>query len=342
MAPKYKIREIDDREKWNEFVRSCRPYTFLQSWQWGEVQKATGEGVRYLGFFDGEELVGVSLVIKVDARRGKHYLVPHGPVAKSSEKARELIPVLLDYLKANREAGYCAVRVCPLLISSDEVLKYLGKIGMRPAPMHVHAELTWILDIGKSEEELMAGMRKTTRHAVRKAEKSDIEVEVLKPSESLNRFWNLYDTTSKRHHFTPWPYDMLEAQARIFGEANQMFAVVASHKGEDVSAALLVYFGDTVYYYHGASKRLPASLPANQLVQWTAIKEARLRGARKYNFWGIAPEDEPDHPFAGITTFKKGFGGEAFDFAHAHDLPLSWRYYLLWLIETWRKRKRGF
>jgi len=62
-----------------------------------------------------------------------------------------------------------------------------------------------------------------------------------------------------------------------------------------------------------------------------------------YNFWGIAPDgSSPKHPFAGITHFKKGFGGKQIDLLRCQDLPLAPKYYINWGVETLRRLKRGF
>lgn len=336
------IKQITNQTEWNDFVLTCHPNTFLQSWEWGQVQQTTGDDVQYLGFFKADQQVGATLVITVNAKRGRHYLIPHGPVAIDEATSLNLMPELLKYLKENNKNKVCAIRLAPLFVSSEQSLSHLKSLGMRPAPLHVHAELTWILDISKNEDILLSSMRKTTRHAIKKAQNSDISIEIVAPGLALDRFWDLYKETKERHKFTPWPYDMLKAQLDIFDAGNKVFTVIAKHHDQNISAAILIHFGTTVYYYHGASKKLPGSLPANQLVQWTAIKEAKQRGAKAYNFWGIAPDNQPNHPFAGITTFKKGFGGKAYDYMHAHDLPLSPAYYPLWAIESWRKYKRGF
>jgi lipid II:glycine glycyltransferase (peptidoglycan interpeptide bridge formation enzyme) len=74
------------------------------------------------------------------------------------------------------------------------------------------------------------------------------------------------------------------------------------------------------------------------LIQWEAIKEAKKRGMTRYNFWGVAPENNPDHRFAGLSLFKRGFGGEDFEYLHAQDLIINKpRYLLNYLIESFRK-----
>ena len=186
-------------------------------------------------------------------------------------------------------------------------------------------------------------MRKTTRHAINKAIKAGVTTEIITdPAEALERFWPLYEETRGRHGFVLWPKTSIEAQLKLLSETNSIFAVIARHDNKDVAAAILPHFSDTVFYYHGASTKLPSSIPAAQLLQWAAIQEAQRRGAKQYNFWGIAPANEPQHPFAGITTFKTGFGGYEKDYLHAQDLPLSAGYWGLWLVDTYRKLKRGF
>ena len=64
---------------------------------------------------------------------------------------------------------------------------------------------------------------------------------------------------------------------------------------------------------------------------------------RWYNFWGVEPKDaSASHPFSGIGHFKRGFGGFQEDLLHCQDLPITKKYWVNWIVETIRKRKRGF
>lgn len=333
------IREINDKTIWNDFLLSLQPNTFLQSWEWRQVQEQDGEEVRTLGFYEGKDLVAVALLILVEARRGNHYLCPHGPLLQDPSRMEEILKTLVAYCDPTKAV---ALRIAPLVEHTAQQEEIFSSLGFWPAPMHVHAELTWVLDISKSEEDILSGMRKTTRHAIAKAKKEHVSVDISSDISSLERFWPLYEQTKNRHGFIPFGKDFITLQANTFGASNMMFFAIATYKGEDVAAAMLFQFGTTVFYYHGASTKIPSNIPAAQLLQWEAIQEAKRRGATRYNFWGIAPEDEPNHPFAGITVFKKGFGGYAMDYLHAQDLPLSWKYWKLWAIEMFRKKKRGF
>ncbi|RDJ93403.1 peptidoglycan bridge formation glycyltransferase FemA/FemB family protein, partial [Lacticaseibacillus rhamnosus] len=39
------------------------------------------------------------------------------------------------------------------------------------------------------------------------------------------------------------------------------------------------------------------------------MRKARALGYEWYDLWGVAPEDEPDHPWQHISVFKRKFGG---------------------------------
>ncbi len=338
-----RIEIIESQTTWDDAVSGLQPNTFLHSWAWKQVQEADGEHVDTLGFYEDDRIVAVALVITIHAKRGTQYLVPHGPLLKDVTCLPEVLRQLTAYYTQRSSDDHAVVlRIAPLVELSSEIKALFASLGFRPAPMHVHAELTWVLDIAKSETELLQGMRKTTRHAIIRAQREGVHVEIISDASAVERFWPLYEQTTTRHGFVAFQKQFIVAQAEIFGRNSQMFFAIASYENQDVAAAMLIHYGDTVFYYHGASLKTLSNIPAAQLLQWEAIREAKKRGAKVYNFWGIARDEEPNHPFAGITTFKKGFGGYAIDYLHAQDYVLSWKYWLLWAIETYRKKRRGF
>lgn len=337
------VRPVDDSARWNTFLLTLNPNTFLQSWEWGELQQHMGEGVRYLGLFDDTNQMGAALVLTVNARRGRHWLIPHGPLLRDENRFSEAMAALIAYLNENAATDRAvALRVAPLILSTPDNTSAMRSLGFRPAPLHVHTELTWLLDITKSNEELLRGMRKTTRHAIQKAQEAGVTTHTVPWQEGITRFLPLYVQTKLRHGFVPFPVQYLQEQVRLFSAQSRAYVTIAHHKGRDVAGSLLMQFGPTVFYHHGASLILPSNISASHALQWHNIQEAKQRGATQYNFWGIAPDTEPDHPFAGITVFKKGFGGYAMDYLHAQDLPLSSRYWMLWGVDRFRKWQRGF
>lgn len=307
-------QEITSKKIWDEFVLEHSPQALFQSWDWGEVEKKLGNTIWRWGWFEGGNLVGAAQIKKVPARRGTHLHVRHGPVGKVNFE---------EIKKLARAEGAWFIRVSP---QGNETATLPGFV---PAPIHaMDAEVCRVLDIDKSEEELLAGMRKTTRYEIKHAAATVIK------SKYIDNFFHLYKETSKRQNFIE------HKGIREEFEILDCDLFLASHKKQILAAAIVVYFGQEAIYHHGAS--VPNRVGASYLVQWEAIREAKRRGKTLYNFWGIAPDDSPKHPWRGLTAFKTGFGGREVRFTHAEDYPLSRLYVIPSTIEMIRKRLKGY
>ena len=326
------IREINDKDVWEKFLLEQKEKTFLDSWDWGEFQKKQGEKIWRLGVYNND-LVGVALVIKIVAKRGTFLFVPHGPIGLGLD----LIVSRLKEIAKEEKAIF--IRIAPICERNEENKKIFKDLGFKDAPIHMHPELTWELNITPSEEDLLMGMRKTTRYLIKKGTNNkDIEIVKSQNIADLKEFGKIYKETASRHNFVPFSKDYLEKQFSCFNPDNQIVIYLGKYKGEVISSAVMVYWQGIGFYHHGAS--LPNKLPISYLTQWEAIKEAKARGCYKYNFWGIAPTDNKNHPWAGLSLFKKGFGGYQKDYVITQDLPLSSAYYLTFTIEKLRKLKR--
>ncbi len=356
------IKKITDKNLWEGFLKDCYPKTFLQSWNWGEFSKLMGQKIWRLGVYESEKLLATCLVVKVKAKRGTFLMVEHGPNIKlkiKNEKLKISIParpaggqnlklhilkLILKKLKEiAKKEGASFIRVCPIWERSEENEKVFAELGFRNAPIHIHPEVSWVLDLDKTEEELLYEMRKTTRYLIRQAQKkSEIQIKKSQSLEDLAQFYKIYQETASRHHFVPFSFNFLKRQLEVFGKDNQILILLGKYKNEVVSGAVFVYWQNGAFYHHGASLRRYSKIPVSYLIQWEAIKEAKQRECDFYSFWGIAPEDKPDHPWKGLTLFKKGFGGRKEEYVKTKDLVLSSKYWLNWIVETTRRIKRGY
>lgn len=317
------------------------PHSFLQSWSWGEFNKLNGQPVYRFGFYRDEELIGVAQVLFIHAKRGSFYLVPHGPLIRKMDDYSACVGSLLTGLRTLNEYKMCSfVRVCPLLVDVQENRKIFTDLGFRNAPIHQHPELSWMIDISRDDELILGDMRKTTRHAIRKGEKDGVIVELSDKVEDVSRFWDLYKETFIRQKFTPFSKKYLEEEFEVFNERKNVLLGFSIFEGKVVSGALIVFDNGGAYYHHGASLHT-GNVPTSQILQWRLIQEAKSRGCKYYNFWGIAPENKPKHPWAGLSVFKKGFGGFEEAYVHAQDFVITPKYWINFVIESFRKWKRG-
>ena len=205
------------------------------------------------------------------------------------------------------------------------------------------AENTWILELHDDEETLLKNMRQTTRNLIRRGEREGVEIKMSQSKSSLTGLIKLLNETAKRHNFVAFSKNYIETEFNAFKETGEAQVFEEYFEGKLASSAVIFFYGDTAVYRHGASTSDRIKCQPSYLLQWHAIKEAKKRGIKYYNFWGIAPNNGPkNHPFAGITTFKTGFGGKQKNLLHCQDLPISKKYWLNWTIETFRRVKRGF
>lgn len=341
----YDIRSITDRAVWEQFL-DCLPVdTFLHTWEWGEFNTQTntrpGETIFRIGAYDGEKLIAVALLLKIIAKRGSYIFCPHGPIISSDHET--ILKTIIKYsihLAISEKVDF--VRYAPLLLNDEKYLSIFRSLGFRDAPIHVHPELAWILDITPSEDELLSQMRKTSRHAIKKAVKDGVTVRQSTSLEDLTKFHTLYTETVERQQFTPFSLKYLQNELSTFLEKDHMRIFVAEYRLEPVAASMVVFTPYSAFYHQGASSRKYPKLTAAHALQWEAIRTAKQRGCQRYNFWGIADEVQPNHPWKGLTLFKKGFGGYSQRYVHAQDKPLGIKYWLNFGIETFRRKKRGY
>ena len=97
-----------------------------------------------------------------------------------------------------------------------------------------------------------------------------------------------------------------------------------------LTGALMIKFGNKVWYLYGASDDSKRDLKPNFLVQWQSMKDHKNDGFDIYDFFGISGRADKDDPVYGIYLFKKGFGGEFTEFLGEFDYVLNKPLYLAW------------
>lgn len=308
---------------------------FLQSPKWEKMNELVGHQVI------SEKIAkdGYVLMIIKSAKRGRYMEIPGGPVInwKSDNEIAEVKELIVKTAKKHR----CVfIRLRPPLLNSTGNLAILKKMGGRKSPMHLAAEHTVILDLTKTEEELLAGMRRQTRYEVRRSGKLGIKVESGNSEELFKEFHKVQKNTAARQHFVPPDLKTLLAEREAFGKDAKIY-VAKTPEDEPIAYGLILIDGDEADYYEAASTDLNRKLPGAYALQWQVIKDLKKQKIKRYNLWGIAPPNQPHHRYAGVTTFKTGFGGEIVTFVPAHDIIINkLKYAPDFIIETIRKKRR--
>jgi len=343
MQNNIRIQEIQSPEIWEDFIQK-QPFTvFVQSPEYGEFYKGLGENFFILGILEENKVVGGSLVVTTHARRGNFLYLPYGPLLPE-KNPEEALKMFTEYLKNySKKHGYSFIRVSPFLEETKENVELFENSKYHPAPMHVLAEMTWLLNIRPDEDTLLKNMNKNHRNLIRRCEREGVKITMSTNQADLKDLNKLLDITASRHKFVRFSEKYISEEYKSFLPNHTALFEARLPDGTLDAAAIIMFYGKMACYRHSASLGGNSKLPTSYLLQWEVIKEAKKRGMEWYNFWGIAPESAAkSHPFSGITHFKKGFGGQVRNVLHCQDFVVSPKYYLNWVIESFRKRKRGF
>lgn len=217
-----------------------------------------------------------------------------------------------------------------VFIRFDPPFETFGNIfpGKLPKPLlkaasPVQPPDTVILDLSMTEEGLLEQMKPKWRYNIRLGEKKGV---VVKQGgiEFLDDFYKLYKETAARDgialHSKKY-YGNLLLLAQKNGKNVRVY--LACHEG-DVLAGIITYFSEKEgVYLYGASSNIKRNLMPAYSLQWRAIRDARLSGCKTYDFYGIPPVEDPNHPMYGLYRFKTGFGGVIVHRAGSFDFPVK-------------------
>jgi lipid II:glycine glycyltransferase (peptidoglycan interpeptide bridge formation enzyme) len=171
-------------------------------------------------------------------------------------------------------------------------------------------------------------MKPKTRYNIKLAEKKRVTIRIAGP-EAFDEFMVLMKDTAKRDGFSLHLADRYLNMLKVLkGGECRAFLAFADFEGKALAANLMIDSFGMRTYLHGASSSEMRNVMAPYALHWHLIKDAAERGMSAYDFWGIAPVGAPeDHPWAGITRFKLGFGAEVVEMPGTFDFPLSTFWY---------------
>ncbi|HEY5812420.1 MAG TPA: GNAT family N-acetyltransferase [Terrimicrobiaceae bacterium] len=157
------------------------------------------------------------------------------------------------------------------------------------------------LDLRGGTKVLFANFESSVRRAIRKAEKSDLKVEVSESSQALAEFYQLHVQTRRRHGVPPQPFYFFD---NIYNEVIKRglgFICTARIGAKVVAAAVFFHTGKRAIFKFGASDEQYQELRANNLVMWHAIQSLVLQGFELLHL-GRTASDNP-----GLRRFKLGW-----------------------------------
>ncbi len=319
------IKIVEEKNIWNKFLDDNNYLSFLQDFEYGEVEKSLKREVIRIALKDNEKILGICQIIGYQGKR-KGLVIHHGPVSIYEN----FIFDILKFLKENNyHKKYDFLRINPV----SPIYKVKGFVL---APTYAVTENFWIKEI-KDDEEMLKEMNENTKKSILDSfKKPFLEIEKTNDLEKFEIFWQIYKDLAKRKNFIPYTKEFIKKEFEIFSKENKALLFLGKVENKYYSAALIIFSHQIAFYHHSAS--YPIKEPLNYKMQWEIIQEAKNRNCKFYNLWGIARKDDKNHPWYGLTQFKKGFGGKLIKLPQTIDYPFSFKY---WFNYFYEKFKRG-
>ncbi|HAE22426.1 MAG TPA: peptidoglycan bridge formation protein FemAB [Spirochaetaceae bacterium] len=336
--------------------------TFLQSSFWAAFKASFGWKALAFGFQldDDDRPRGLSVLLRRLPLGLSFAYVPHGPDCyPPAEEQGSVLVALARALRKELPKGCLFLRFDPAwhereapAADSSEVPAAEASGSAEPPldaapaarrnvarpvygkPLRKGSDVqppdTVLIDLSRSPEELLAGMKSKWRYNIKLAEKKGVTVSD-EGLAALDEFYALYTATSKRDgialHPKAYYRRLFELAAADMGSPRAMEGLpradirlwVARHEGQALAAIVTMFYGDEAVYLYGASGDEKRNLMPAYALQWAAMRAAKDAGCLRYDLYGIPPVEDPAHPMAGLYRFKTGFGGELLHYAGSWD-----------------------
>ncbi len=255
-----------------------------------------------------------------------HYFVAYCP---------KVNPFLIDWKKlieSLKKEGCVAIKfdVPNVLKNVDAVIaaEKIFKSRCTKSPTETFARNTIILDLTKSEDELLNNMHPKHRYNMRLAQKHGVVIEKAKNIFDFEIFWDLLYATSLRQKYYVHPKHYYQKIWEIFSPKGLCYILTAKYNGEALSSWMLFSYNEVFYYPYGGSADKFQNLFPSNLLGWEAIKLGKELGCSNFDMWGAAknPTNESD-PWWGFTNFKLKFGGQLVEFMDSYDFVVNKKLY---------------
>ena len=327
---------VTDRNTWNATL-ALMPYAHvLQTWEWGEFKAATtGWKPERIAYMHRGEAVAMAQVLTRQEGPFRIMYVPKGPALDYTNQPLRL--AVIEALKRHAlERGAIFIKIDPDVVIGvgvpgtpeayeeplgQQIAAEWGQAGWRFSREQVQFRNSVIVDLRRSEEELLAAMKQKTRYNVRLAARRGVEIR-FGSADDLDLLYRLYEETARRDDFVIRPLEYYRRAWGDFMRAGLAQPIIAEYRGKAIAHVIIFGFGKRAWYFYGASSDEERNRMPTYALQWEAMRWARAQKMIVYDFWG-APDDFHDEndPLAGVFRFKAGFGGVVVRRIGAWDYP---------------------
>lgn len=304
------LQRCTDKELWDEYVLEHGGHP-LQLWAWGQVKSGHGWVAERVFAYNEDRIVGAAQVLirKLPLPLRAFAYIPRGPLYQEDFKDEFLN--LLGVL-AKRDHHAVALSIEP------DVFEFEKPEGWVRSTNKVLSAETILLDLKKSENELLGDMAKKTRQYIRKSA-SEVKIKQIKQQEEIEACLAIYRQTATRAGFN---LHNNRYYLDVFLQMQDYSPIFVAYENEQPVAFLwLAISEETAYELYGGMTDRAQEIRANYALKWYAIRKMKEWELSRYDFGGLVA--------GGVSNFKQHWAADVTVFAGTFDKPLS-PLYVLW------------
>jgi len=287
----------------------------LQSIEWGEFRQKTG-----------------IKVIRIDQIQMTIHRIPHTPwtigyIPKGPLPTKNIISELK---KIGKQEKCIFIQLEPNIVFNENLKLKIENLGLLPAAHLLFTKYTFVLDLTKSEEDLLKQMYPKTRYNIKVALKHGVKIVQDHSDEAFENYLKLTEETIARQkfyaHTQKYHQLMWETLKSPKIDTNKLTAhlFLAKYNEQVLAAWILFIYKDILYYPYGSSSVLHRETMASNLLMWEAIKFGKKLGLKKFDMWGALGNDpDKNDPWYGFHRFKEGYGPKHVEFLGSFDLVIN-------------------
>jgi lipid II:glycine glycyltransferase (peptidoglycan interpeptide bridge formation enzyme) len=339
-----------DTATWNALISQLPRPHLLQTGQWARAKEPFGWTAHYKTWEQDGKLVAAAQILQRSVRLpliGKELCmlyVPKGPLLADWNDAALRARVLAGLRETAKELGAFFIKIDPDLAygyglpgaedervvpAAADFVAELKSAGWRYSNEQVQMPNTMLIDIDKSEEDILAAMKQKGRYNLRLSQKKGVTVRRGTPADFAT-FYKMDAETSVRDGFVIRSEEYYRAVWDKFYNAGLLVPLLAEVEGEVVAGLMLFIYGEQSWYIYGMSRALHRETMPNYLLQWEAIRASREAGCKVYDLWGAPDEFNEADAMWGVYRFKLSLGAYEARHIGAWDLPVQPAVYSLY------------
>ena len=266
--------------------------------------------------------------VQISLNGGLLALVPMMEVRSVLTRSRGICLPFSDYCAPLTLSSFGHERVTQKLqqIAHERCWSYFELRSHSIVPVNTPASESYyghFLDLRIGPEALISNFASSVKRAVRKAQRSGLNVSIQSSPEAMAQFYQLHVRTRRRHGVPPQPRSFfINIQRPLINNPGFGFIVLVECQKDPIAAAIFFRLGRHAIYKFGASDERLQELRANNLAMFEGIRYLAEGGAETLHFGRTDKENE------GLRRFKLSWGAteEILDYARFDTASRSWKH----------------